>query len=50
MVEGVRLECQDGLAEEPRANEEHKVGHDDEEDCKRCMQQFSVLMCVQKIV
>jgi len=49
MVKGIRLECQDGLAEEPRTNEEYKVGHDDEEDCKRCMQQFSIRMCVQKI-
>ena len=37
VVERVLLERADGLAEQPRADEEQEVGHDDEEDGERCM-------------
>ncbi len=37
VVERIFLERADGLAEQPRADEEQEVGHDDEEDGERCI-------------
>ena len=38
MIESVYLEAADGLAEEASADEEEKVGHDDEEDGEGCVE------------
>ena len=32
-IEGVFFECTNGLAEQPRANEQEKIGHNHQEEC-----------------